>query len=80
MFISVFDIFKIGIGPSSSHTVGPMVAAHRYLDRLRGLAGAESRAARITVCPSRDPCLSHRPSALTDRVEEAPDRRAASVS
>ncbi|MEO9526718.1 MAG: L-serine ammonia-lyase, partial [Roseibium sp.] len=49
MFISVFDIFKIGIGPSSSHTVGPMVAVHRYLDRLRGLSGAEQRAARLTV-------------------------------
>ena len=32
MFLSVFDIFKIGIGPSSSHTVGPMVAARRFLD------------------------------------------------
>ena len=32
MFLSVFDIFKIGIGPSSSHTVGPMVAAQRFLD------------------------------------------------
>ena len=31
MFLSVFDIFKIGIGPSSSHTVGPMVAAQRFL-------------------------------------------------
>ncbi|MCL4157606.1 UNVERIFIED_CONTAM: hypothetical protein GTU68_056862 [Idotea baltica] len=49
MFISVFDIFKIGIGPSSSHTVGPMVAVHRYLDRLRGLSGAEQRAVRLTV-------------------------------
>lgn len=29
--ISVFDLFKIGIGPSSSHTVGPMVAANRFL-------------------------------------------------
>lgn len=35
MFLSVFDIFKIGIGPSSSHTFGPMVAAARFLDRLR---------------------------------------------
>lgn len=49
MFISVFDIFKIGIGPSSSHTVGPMVAVHRYLERVRGLAGAEKRTARVTV-------------------------------
>ena len=31
MVISVFDLFKIGIGPSSSHTVGPMWAAHRFL-------------------------------------------------
>lgn len=38
MFLSVFDIFKIGIGPSSSHTMGPMVAAARFLDDLRGQA------------------------------------------
>ncbi len=38
MFISVFDMFKIGIGPSSSHTMGPMVAAGRFLDLLRGSA------------------------------------------
>jgi L-serine dehydratase len=31
MFLSVFDVFKIGIGPSSSHTVGPMVAAARFI-------------------------------------------------
>ncbi|MFG1343380.1 L-serine ammonia-lyase [Xanthobacter autotrophicus DSM 431] len=31
---SVFDLFKIGIGPSSSHTVGPMVAARRFRDAL----------------------------------------------
>ncbi|MHA3978868.1 L-serine ammonia-lyase [Halovulum sp. GXIMD14794] len=35
MFLSVFDIFKIGVGPSSSHTMGPMVAAARFLDLLR---------------------------------------------
>ncbi|WP_425101420.1 L-serine ammonia-lyase [Tropicibacter sp. S64] len=39
MFLSVFDIFKIGVGPSSSHTMGPMTAAARFLDALRG--GAE---------------------------------------
>jgi len=36
MFLSVFDMFKIGVGPSSSHTMGPMVAAARFLERLRG--------------------------------------------
>ncbi len=35
MFLSVFDMFKLGIGPSSSHTMGPMLAAGRFLDRLR---------------------------------------------
>lgn len=32
---SIFDIYKIGIGPSSSHTVGPMLAALRVLDKLK---------------------------------------------
>ncbi|MEM5478152.1 L-serine ammonia-lyase [Pacificibacter sp. AS14] len=34
MFLSTFDVLKIGIGPSSSHTMGPMVAAVRFLDEL----------------------------------------------
>ena len=33
--VSVFDLFKIGIGPSSSHTVGPMRAAKQFALRLR---------------------------------------------
>jgi L-serine dehydratase len=36
MFLSIFDIFKIGVGPSSSHTMGPMTAAARFLSDLRG--------------------------------------------
>ncbi len=35
MTISVFDLFKIGIGPSSSHTVGPMVAANQFVESLQ---------------------------------------------
>jgi L-serine dehydratase len=47
MFLSVFDIFKIGIGPSSSHTVGPMVAARRFVEEsLRPLG---ERARRLAV-------------------------------
>ena len=34
MAVSVFDLFKIGIGPSSSHTVGPMRAARLFALRL----------------------------------------------
>ena len=52
MFLSVFDLFKIGIGPSSSHTMGPMTAAARFLDEIAGddwprPAGVE--VARISV-------------------------------
>jgi L-serine dehydratase len=36
MFLSVFDVFKIGVGPSSSHTMGPMSAAVRFLDEIAG--------------------------------------------
>ena len=36
--LSVFDIFKIGIGPSSSHTVGPMRAARAFADHTTGAA------------------------------------------
>lgn len=46
MFLSVFDVFKIGIGPSSSHTMGPMTAAVRFLELLRARPEAQS-AARI---------------------------------
>jgi L-serine dehydratase len=35
VFLSVFDVFKIGIGPSSSHTMGPMTAAVSFLHLLR---------------------------------------------
>ena len=34
MFLSVFDVFKVGIGPSSSHTMGPMAAAGAFLELL----------------------------------------------
>ena len=34
MAVSVFDLFKIGIGPSSSHTVGPMRAARLFALKL----------------------------------------------
>ncbi|SDJ48308.1 L-serine ammonia-lyase [Billgrantia gudaonensis] len=48
MAISVFDLFKIGIGPSSSHTVGPMKAAHDFVQALHERAQLE-RVARVEV-------------------------------
>jgi len=47
MFLSVFELFKIGIGPSSSHTVGPMVAARRFLETAGGMS--LPHAGRLTV-------------------------------
>ncbi|SFG22256.1 L-serine ammonia-lyase [Neptunomonas qingdaonensis] len=41
MSISVFDLFKIGIGPSSSHTVGPMLAAAEFAHHLQQHGMAE---------------------------------------
>ena len=41
MFLSVFEIFKVGIGPSSSHTMGPMTAAGAFLDLLVEKAEAD---------------------------------------
>ena len=46
--ISVFDIFKVGIGPSSSHTMGPWRAAQRFLDSCRKL-GVFEAVARVQV-------------------------------
>jgi len=44
--VSVFDLFKIGIGPSSSHTVGPMRAARLFASRLEA-AGVLPATARV---------------------------------
>lgn len=46
--ISAFDIFKIGIGPSSSHTVGPMNAGKSFIDQLVG-SGELHQTTRIVV-------------------------------
>ncbi|MEO7062615.1 MAG: L-serine ammonia-lyase [Dokdonella sp.] len=47
MAVSVFDLFKIGIGPSSSHTVGPMRAAARFVSRWLNEPGVLERVSRI---------------------------------
>lgn len=47
MAVSLFDIFKIAIGPSSSHTVGPMRAAARFLERWLQEPGQLGEVARV---------------------------------
>lgn len=48
MFLSLNDIFKIGVGPSSSHTMGPMTAAARFIDELARLDRPPARLGRQT--------------------------------
>ncbi len=47
-FVSALDLFTIGIGPSSSHTVGPMRAAKAFKDELQG-SGKLTAVARVAV-------------------------------
>lgn len=54
MFLSVFDLYKIGIGPSSSHTMGPMTAANLFLDEILSgnwprPSGAQVRRLRVLL-------------------------------
>ena len=46
--ISVFDMLKIGVGPSSSHTMGPWRAAERFLSELKEASQFDA-VSRITV-------------------------------
>ncbi len=57
MFLSIFELFKVGIGPSSSHTVGPMVAAKRFVERLN----------RQNIQPARIQCEFYGSLALTGK-------------
>ena len=49
MFIGISDIFKIGIGPSSSHTMGPMVAANRFLSHCLEAVASGTNLCHIRV-------------------------------
>ena len=48
MTVSVFDLFKPGVGPSSSHTMGPMTAAARFVAEL-GTGGLIAGVSRVQV-------------------------------
>jgi L-serine dehydratase len=64
MNVSAFDLFKLGIGPSSSHTMGPMSAAHRF---LRWLGERLDQTARVEVTLYASLALTGRGHA-TDRA------------
>jgi L-serine dehydratase len=64
MNVSAFDLFKLGIGPSSSHTMGPMTAACRFLDWL---GPRVERTARVEVTLYASLALTGRGHA-TDRA------------
>jgi L-serine dehydratase len=64
MNVSVFDLFKLGVGPSSSHTMGPMTAAARF---LTGLGEALERVERVETTLYASLALTGRGHA-TDRA------------
>lgn len=47
--ISVFELFKVGVGPSSSHTVGPMIAANRFANEILAAIELRQRLERVRV-------------------------------
>ena len=49
MFIGVLELFKVGIGPSSSHTMGPMVAAHTFANLMREQSAQKNTHVRCTL-------------------------------
>ena len=50
-WIGLFDLFRVGVGPSSSHTVGPMVAAARFLAEIPPAAPVEAHRASTCSAP-----------------------------
>jgi L-serine dehydratase len=66
MTVSVFDLFKLGVGPSSSHTMGPMTAAGRFVALLR-VRGLLERVARVETALYGSLALTGRGHA-TDRA------------
>ncbi len=63
MWPSLFSLFKIGIGPSSSHTMGPMVAARMFLDEVLATEGGSP----AVVAPARIRCSLHGSLAFTGK-------------
>jgi L-serine dehydratase len=63
---SAFDLFKLGVGPSSSHTMGPMTAGGRFLERLAG-QGLLARTTRMEIALYASLALTGRGHA-TDRA------------
>ena len=49
MAISAFDLFKVGIGPSSSHTVGPMLAGYQFVESLKVRGAVLSQVTRVSA-------------------------------
>lgn len=69
MFISVLELFKIGVGPSSSHTMGPMVAARDFSDRVRDFAADKpTEAGRRVRCILRGSLAFTGKGHATDRA------------
>jgi len=54
VFISVLDLYKIGVGPSSSHTMGPMIAANRFINDVVDIVANNQNSSYTINCTLRD--------------------------
>ena len=70
MALSVFDLFKIGIGPSSSHTVRPMRAAPQFVSRV-GRGGQLATVAQVRGVLERERAAGRRTEIGLARAELA---------
>ncbi|MGD2161053.1 MAG: L-serine ammonia-lyase [Gammaproteobacteria bacterium] len=68
MFISALELFKIGIGPSSSHTMGPMVAAKDFIDRVQDYLASTDTGASSVRCTLRGSLAFTGKGHATDRA------------
>ena len=73
MFLSIFDIFKISVGPSSSHTMGPMLAARSFADELAASALDGVGPVRV-VRPHLEALAEQSGATMTLWLRTGPDR------
>jgi len=68
VFISVLDLFKLGIGPSSSHTMGPMVAANSFVHNVTDFVASNPGSSYKITCTLKDSLAYTGKGHATDRA------------
>ena len=80
MTVSVFELFRIGVGPSSSHTVGPMRAAYTYAQELRAQLQSHHETLASTAAAPGDGNLAEAAEAASHRSGASAEHDSSDVS